>query len=90
MVVNTLLGGVQRTPNYIMIFARWRLEGFSQRCRCARSMEGVARQHLDGGMEKPHLHAASFGPVEKLFGVQVKSDTHCGRPRLLPRDGQPD
>jgi hypothetical protein len=40
-------------------------------------------------MEKPHLHAASFGPVEKLFGVQVKSDTHCGRPALLPRDGQP-
>ena len=53
-------------------------------------MEGVARQHLDGGMEKPHLLAASGSPVEKLFGVQVKSDTHCGRPRLLARDGMPD
>ena len=66
------VGGSQRPPNYLSRFARWLLEGFSQRCTFARSMEGVAWCHLDGGMETPHLHAASFGPVEKLLAVQVK------------------
>ena len=77
------IGGIQRPPNYLSRFARWLLEGFSQRCTFARSMEGVAWCHLDGRMETPHLHAASFGPVEKLLAVQVKRYMAVGRPRLL-------
>ena len=52
-----LVGGVQRPPNYIMIFARRPSMASQSPCTFPGSMEVVATGHLGFGMETPRGHA---------------------------------